>query len=87
MTNLSKRQIIEACRLHDRSLIQAKKHAVTVGWTPDFVDQVANLEWSLHDLQRLKQRGDASAKQLNAILAVRDSAMLEMAGSFAKSQF
>lgn len=72
--------------LHKKSLIQAKKAAVALGWLPKFVDEVANLNYSLHYLQSLNHRGECSKKQLNAIVAVRDHASYGMLASFKLSQ-
>ena len=78
MSSLSKQQIIQACRLYKKSLAQAKQAAIAIGWMPNFVEEVANLDYSLHYLQSLNRKGQCSKRQLNAILAVRDTASLEI---------
>lgn len=83
---MNKQQIIQASRLHKKSLSQAKKAAITLGWLPEFVEDVANLDYSVMYLQRLNSRGECSKRQLNAILAVMDASKFEVLTLFADSQ-
>lgn len=86
MSLLSKQQIIQACRLYKKSLAQDKQAAIAIGWMPNFVEEVANLEYSSYYLETLHCKGHCSKRQLNAILAVRNTASLEITAMFAETQ-
>lgn len=80
-TQLIGSDLAYAIRLHRRALYQAKEAAIAVGWTRKFVNEVANLDYSLQYLQILNRKGECSKKQFNAIAAVRNHASHEMLAS------
>jgi hypothetical protein len=83
---LDKNQVKRATKLHSKTLAQAKKAAIKMGWDDEFVNEVANLEWTVKGIEKACNRNRANSYQTSAILAVRDAAKFEMLGEFALSQ-
>lgn len=85
-TKLTGSDLAYAKRLHEISLVQAKKAAIKAGWNKDFVEQVGNLEYGLKAINLEIKINRATKSQANTILTVYDASKLLMASEFAISQ-
>jgi hypothetical protein len=86
MKSLNRKSVQHAVNLHQTRLKQAKRAAIANGWEPSFIDEIANLEWSISSLHEVAKRDRANKQQLQSLLEVHDAAKLEITGMFALSQ-
>lgn len=56
------------------SLPELKKTAVEIGWQSSFVEEVANLEWSIYSLRQEFLKNKADENERYAILEVLNAA-------------